>query len=71
MIASAYGYAMCASAPSAWAPNTLLMANQPTPAKNASTAGTTLPSRPKARREITICGMPKRGPPRDSRPTTA
>ena len=33
--------------------------------------GPTLPSRPNARRDTTICGKPKRGPPRDSSPTTA
>ena len=48
---------------SAYAPLTLLVANQPTPAvTDISTAGTALPLNPKASRPSTICGTPCSGP---------
>ena len=51
------------SAASAYAPLTLLVANQPTPAvTDISVAGRALPRNPKLSRPNTICGTPCSGP---------
>ena len=51
------------NAASAYAPLTLLVANQPTPAvTDINTAGTALPLKPKAIRPSTIWGTPWSGP---------